>query len=168
MSSSSLALLAVLLLFLVVSSSDANVDISLRDEHGTTLSWEVAPKEEISKHYFAYEVCVLEQANLLNDQNKSQTIHNIEGCLHLVDDRLSKLNKRCWLGSRQQRIDNGICIYPRQFIYCRRVHQRPGLFSFWKGLDKVKVLGHRGQQEYLKSTGELNTLNICNITSINI
>lgn len=108
-------------------------------------SWEKAPDDVLSKYYFPYERCVLERS-IKNQLEPKSNIHDQTVCEGHKEGHLLQLHRRCWLGSRQQRIDDGACIFPRKFVYCRKLSQRQGFWYHWKGLSSpFSRFGYEGE-----------------------
>ena len=77
-------------------------------------NWELAPRIVLEDAYFPYELCLLDNArNEVFDTSK--TIHEQPSCTDFIDPLLNLIPKRCWLGSRQQRVDDGVCVKPKSF-----------------------------------------------------
>eukprot|EP01033_Poteriospumella_lacustris_P009911 gene9910-7099_t len=106
--------------------------------------WGPMQEESINRYYFPYERCVLGLSDA--DYDKSATIFKQPACMHhLNTDSLlmSKISDRCWLGGKQQRQDDGICvgntggsdvIRGRKKYRCYSLSERPSLLYGWHGL----------------------------------
>ena len=94
--------------------------------------WVKAPVAVLKKRYFAYEYCVLTSPK---QYNLSETVHKQSRCLHLIDEALEKLPKRCWFGSKQQLGDDGTCFGNQ----CLSLENRPG---FSKHYDNLGIPSH--------------------------
>ena len=89
--------------------------------------WVKAPTAVLKERYFAYEYCVLISPELYN---LSETVHKQSRCLHLMDESLEKLPKRCWFGSKQQLGDEGTCFGNQ----CLSLENRPGFSKHYENL----------------------------------
>lgn len=110
--------------------------------------WGPMPKESLSRYYFPYERCVLGLSD--EEYDKSETIFKQPACKHHLDTDsqiMSKISDRCWLGGKQQRQDDGICvgntggsdvIRGRKKYRCFSLSERPGLLYGWHGLPPAR------------------------------
>lgn len=111
--------------------------------------WTPMEHDKVNSVYFSYELCVLR----LNDTtyDHSATIFAQPTCLHLLADSsnpLRQISQRCWLGGKQQRQDDGICVGKqggsivrrgKKNQYCFSLNDRRGLLYQWSGLPRSEV-----------------------------
>ena len=101
-------------------------------------TWKIAPENVLLNSYLPYEYCILQNAkNGIFDNNKD--VHHQPQCKHLIDPWFNSLPQRCWLGSRQQRIDDGICLKPRLSANCRSLREREGFYKYWSHLERSQL-----------------------------
>ena len=98
-------------------------------------TWELAHDGDLQEMYYPYELCVLKLAQTGLYDNKKD-IHHQDKCYHVLYEQFNGLDKRCWLGSRQQRIDVGVCVTSLQYVQCTPLVNRT---SFWKRWDDLKA-----------------------------
>eukprot|EP01041_Mallomonas_annulata_P013304 gene13304-28185_t len=94
-------------------------------------TWDYAPKNILEETYFPYEMCILNSPELYN---VSETPHSQSRCKHKLDSRLASIPKRCWLGSRQQTADYGMCL--NKYWGCLPLANRTGFWKHWSDLPK--------------------------------
>lgn len=108
--------------------------------------WVPMTEEDLHKHYSSYERCVLSLDDLSYDYKS--TIFAQPKCVHLLQDTskyMKDISTRCWLGGKQQRQDNGICVgmkggskgvtKDRKGQTCFALSDRPSIWKHWKGLN---------------------------------
>ena len=73
--------------------------------------WVDASNPNVQLAYFPYEWCVLQLAP--DEYDLTKTIFAQPKCVHLLneDNQLKNVDKRCWLGAKQQRLDEMIYLY---------------------------------------------------------
>jgi len=122
-----------LLVFILGDVHRGNTDRSLQ--------WITAPHSVLVESYHTYELCVLNLDASKYDIKKS--IHLQPACEHLKDPWFESIPHRCWLGSRQQRIDDGVCVAKRLHINCRPLQNRTGFWKHWANLPPPVYEGSR-------------------------
>jgi hypothetical protein len=116
----------------------------------SSIKWTDMSQSEFAAQFLPYEQCVLN----LNDStyNYDRNIFQQPACSHLMKQGtvshqvLHGVSCRCWLGGKQQRQDDGICVgrqnqntsssahRPHHKQHCISLQERKSLWKTWKGL----------------------------------
>ena len=102
--------------------------------------WAMADDVTLEKIYFPYELCVLRNAHKFDS---AKSIHKQPLCLPQLTTPLLNISTRCWLGSKQQRGHDGVCV--KSSKSCTPLSDRKGFWKHWKNLPaSTSKLGYEG------------------------
>ena len=135
-----------------------NVKNSLLVSSISPFTWDRAPRSILESNYFPYELCVLDS----KFYNYSENIHQQSHCLKLVNDLMKSFHSRCWLGSRQQTADYGICVNPDWG--CMALANRTGFWKYWSSLPTSTFASIYGNAGYAYEL--LNTIHNLGFTTV--